>query len=117
MTTMESVHTGLLAPLPPSPRLRTLLTPILEPGSQGFVDLSYGADGGLQPETGRVWQFGLSLVQADAVGKTGERRRAPGGGDGDGWAGRGRAYAGCGFVGCSHVRRAGKTVRYRSVHR
>lgn len=59
-------------------RLRTLLTPILEPGSQGFVDLSYGADGGLQPETGRVWQFGLSLVQADAVGKTGlQRVRAP----------------------------------------
>ena len=44
----------------------------MDPGGQGFVDLSYSPDGALQPEMNRVWQFGLSLVQADGVGKSGE---------------------------------------------
>ena len=52
-------------------RLGKLVEPIVEPGNQGFVDLSYTPDGALQPEQSRVWQFGLSLVQADGVGKTG----------------------------------------------
>ncbi|KXZ43546.1 hypothetical protein GPECTOR_87g408 [Gonium pectorale] len=52
-------------------RLRKLLDPVLEPGGQGFVDLSYTPDGALLPETTRVWQFGMSLVRADSVGKTG----------------------------------------------
>ncbi|GIL65402.1 hypothetical protein Vafri_19136 [Volvox africanus] len=55
-------------------RLRKLLDPVLDPGGQGFVDLSYTPDGALLPETSRVWQFGLSLVQADGVGKTGLQR-------------------------------------------
>ncbi|KAG2426707.1 hypothetical protein HYH02_014747 [Chlamydomonas schloesseri] len=59
-------------------RLVKLLEPTMEPGSQGFVDLAYNAQGALQPETGRVWSFGLGLVQADGVGKTGlQRVRAP----------------------------------------
>ena len=57
-------------PLPPS-RMPDLVTPVLEPGGQAFVDLSYGIDGSLQPESSRVWQFGLSLVQATGVGQTG----------------------------------------------
>ncbi|GIM08711.1 hypothetical protein Vretimale_12708 [Volvox reticuliferus] len=55
-------------------RLRKLLEPVLDPGGQGFVDLSYTPDGALLPETSRVWQFGLSLVQADGVAKTGLQR-------------------------------------------
>ncbi|GFR45431.1 hypothetical protein Agub_g6810, partial [Astrephomene gubernaculifera] len=55
-------------------RLRKLLEPVLEPGGQGFVDLSYSPEGALQPESARVWQFGLTLVQADGVGKTGLQR-------------------------------------------
>lgn len=58
--------------LPVTLRLRKLVEPILDPGGQGFVDLSYTPDGALLPESSRVWQFGLALVQADAVGKTGE---------------------------------------------
>ncbi|KAG2422970.1 hypothetical protein HXX76_015641 [Chlamydomonas incerta] len=59
-------------------RLVKLLEPTIEPGSQGFVDLAYNGQGALQPETSRVWSFGLSLVQADGVGKTGlQRVRAP----------------------------------------
>ncbi|EFJ44587.1 hypothetical protein VOLCADRAFT_95212 [Volvox carteri f. nagariensis] len=59
-------------------RLRKLLDPVLDPGGQGFVDFNYRPDGALLPENSRVWQFGLSLVQADGVGKTGlQRSRLP----------------------------------------
>ena len=52
-------------------RLVKLVQPMVEPGSQGFVDLQYNADGALAPETSRVWQFALTLVSADSLGKTG----------------------------------------------
>lgn len=58
--------------LPLLHRLKKLIEPVIEPGSQGFVDLSYLPDGSLAPERDRVWQFALSLVQVDGLGKTGE---------------------------------------------
>lgn len=44
------------------------------------MDLAYNAQGALQPEASRVWSFGLSLVQADGVGKSGTAQRDGGGG-------------------------------------
>lgn len=43
----------------------------MEPGQQDFVDLSFTQDGALIEETGRVSQFGLTLVRAEGVGPTG----------------------------------------------
>ncbi len=52
-------------------RLCDILQPSLEPGQQGFLDLAFTADGALIEDAAHVWQFGLSLVRAEGVGKTG----------------------------------------------
>jgi hypothetical protein len=52
-------------------RLCDIARPALEPGQQGFLDLAYTADGALIEDAARVWQFGLALVKAEGVGKTG----------------------------------------------
>lgn len=52
-------------------RLQDLVRPVMEPGQQGFVDLSYAPDGALLEDGGRVWQFGLTMVKAEGVGPTG----------------------------------------------
>lgn len=52
-------------------RLQDLIKPALEPGHQGLLDLQYTASGALVQEESRVWQFGLKLMRADSVGKTG----------------------------------------------
>lgn len=53
-------------------RLQDLIQPMMEPGGQGFVDLKFGPDGALVPESARVWQFAFTLVSAEGVGPTGE---------------------------------------------
>lgn len=53
-------------------RLVKLVQPMVEPGSQGFVDLAYTPEGALAPETSRVWQFALTLVSVEGLGKTGQ---------------------------------------------
>lgn len=47
------------------------MRPALEPGQQGFLDLAYTADGMIIEDAARVWQFGLTLLKAEGVGKTG----------------------------------------------
>lgn len=44
-------------------RLQDLVKPTVEPGSQGFVDMAFTADGSLLPESSRVWQFALRPVK------------------------------------------------------
>ncbi|KAG1657045.1 hypothetical protein FOA52_009240 [Chlamydomonas sp. UWO 241] len=59
-------------------RLEDLVKPTMEPGSQGFVDMAFTADGSLLPESSRVWQFSLRPVKAEGVGPTGlHGTRAP----------------------------------------
>ncbi|KAF5843394.1 hypothetical protein DUNSADRAFT_16893 [Dunaliella salina] len=54
-------------------RLCDIVQPVLEPGHQGFLDLAYTADGVLIEDSAPVWQFGMQLVKAEGVGKTGLR--------------------------------------------
>eukprot|EP00798_Chlamydomonas_sp_ICE-L_P001351 gene1351-32713_t len=51
-------------------RLQDLAQPVMDPGNQSFVDLTYSADGALKPET-RCSMFSFAPVKVEGVGPTG----------------------------------------------
>lgn len=52
-------------------RLSDIVRPALEPGQQAFLDLAYTDDGAVIDGADHVWEYGITLIKAEGVGKTG----------------------------------------------